>query len=1026
MRFLKVLGLCVGLFHATAYADVVFESASLGSGGQVGGADINGTQFVGARFELLEPHEITAVGGHLGSFGGTLFAAIVPLDSMGALPASTNVPSIALEITHFTNEGVSGEWSFPLEVALDAGTYAIIFGGTSPSDSGFMPGVDVDLPDASYFVRDGAGNWQDGGITNSRFFVEGTAGITVPAPFAAITGIADLNGNGSAEVAVTVPGSTRVHIRDGSTDALISDINFGNDLAFGLTTVPDLDASGDPEIALLNQQDTGQVRIQIRDSMTGNIAKNLWYGSQYDPVAMIVVPDYSGNAFPEMAVLGSAPQSDAMRVQLRDSQSNAFVDNVFLGTQSLAADLISVVDTSGNGIPEVGILGILKANDHVRMQVWDADTAAFQVNVWFGNVYQPQSAIVVPDINSNGSDEIVGMGVDPATQNIRVQVRDSDTTNTLFNIWLGNVNKAVGLARINDINNDGYDDIAVLLETPAGVGRVRVQDGKNGAFIRNLFFSAVEAPVDLTVLPDYSGNGFDELAVLGGTDAVRHVQILDTATGIQVNRIDFPTVLAPNSLQKVTGDPTEVLANAPIVIAVRVLDGNSEVVANTDVNWSVLFGGGSLSDLATTTDENGIATVTWTTGTVSGVNNILRARSAEIPATLVDFATIPEDPLLPLYFANDAGNLSASNPFQAEVLDQKGRLLPTNDLTFSVERWIQVDPANEIAVDGNGLVTQINTPPQHQAFRVRAAYLGTPIDSIVMVVSYRIDQDYVLIPSAHWRFFFPSDWETRANANVPDFEAAMDAGADAQRQLYGGVSAAELMTINEPENWLPFDSLADYPPGCAWAGQPIALSHECMFSPSTGDPRWSIIFHELGHNNTGRHGYLAYDEYFAWDSNTWVEGDASILGIWSMREMAMSMTLSDTSRNSVQGVFDGSVNGGLNRIANWEASGADWLANFSPNELNAVQIAIAEEYGWDYIPRFVRAWRIDAQITSIMGSDVDRPTSAERGTFTAAAISAAVQQDLSQRFIDDWRFPLDMTMFNALYARFLIMMDVPY
>ncbi len=234
------------------------------------------------------------------------------------------------------------------------------------------------------------------------------------------------------------------------------------------------------------------------------------------------------------------------------------------------------------------------------------------------------------------------------------------------------------------------------------------------------------------------------------------------------------------------------------------------------------------------------------------------------------------------------------------------------------------------------------------------------------------------------------------------------------------------MTMNEPDNWLPFDSIAEYPPGCGWAGQPIALSHECMFSPGTGDPRWSIIFHELGHNNTGRHDYLAYDEYFSFDSNAWREGDASLLGMWSIREMSLSGALSDTSRNSALGVFQGSVNGGLNTIANWESSGADWLSSFNPDTLNGVQIAIADDYGWDYVPRYVRAWRIDATITSIMGSDIDRPTSAERGTFTAAAISAAVQEDLSQRFIDDWRFPLDMTMFTDLYNRFLIMMDTPY
>ena len=255
---------------------------------------------------------------------------------------------------------------------------------------------------------------------------------------------------------------------------------------------------------------------------------------------MAVVPDYSGNGFPEVAVLGSEAGTDAVRVQLRDSSSNTFVDNVFLGTQSIAKDVVSLTDTSGNGIPEMGILGVLKANDQVRMQIWDADTATFQSNVWFAKVYQPHSTITMPDINSNGSDEIVAMGVDPVTQNIRVQVRDSDTTATHYNIWLGAVNEAVDIALINDINSDGVEDLAVLLKTPGGTGRVRVQSGSDGAFIRNLFYSVVENPVGLAVMPDYSGNGFDELAALGESASVRHVQILDTSSGSQVNRIDFP------------------------------------------------------------------------------------------------------------------------------------------------------------------------------------------------------------------------------------------------------------------------------------------------------------------------------------------------------------------------------------------------------------------------------------------------------------------------------------------------------
>ena len=396
--------------------------------------------------------------------------------------------------------------------------------------------------------------WIHSDATNaSQYYVqligEGNYDVDPCVPLLRCTGgvlaFPDLNSNGSSEIGVALPGSSTVVIRDGSeiwddsTDKPISEISFGEFEAHDLLVLPDLDTSSAPEIASLNELTSGHVRVQIRDSLSGDLVSNLWYGLQYASLAMAMVPDYSGNGLPEIAVLGSEASTDAVRVQIRDT-AGGFLDNVFLGAQSIAKDLVSVTDTSGNGVPELGILGVVKDSDQVRMQMWDAKTSDHLTNVWFAKVYKPKATITIPDINTNGSDEIVAMGVDPATQNIRVQARDSKSQATHYNIWLGKVNRAVDLVRVNDINGNGFDDLAILLETPVGTGRVRIHDGLNGEFIRNLFYTVVENPAGLAVMPDYSGNGFDELAVLGENTGVRHVQILDTSTGTQVNRIDFP------------------------------------------------------------------------------------------------------------------------------------------------------------------------------------------------------------------------------------------------------------------------------------------------------------------------------------------------------------------------------------------------------------------------------------------------------------------------------------------------------
>jgi hypothetical protein len=102
--------------------------------------------------------------------------------------------------------------------------------------------------------------------------------------------------------------------------------------------------------------------------------------------------------------------TDAIRVQVKDADTGTTLDNVFLGNQGIGRDFVAVTDTSGNGMPELGILSVLKGNDQVRTQVWDAVDATFQTNVWFGKVYQPFKLITMPDINSNGSEEIGDRG----------------------------------------------------------------------------------------------------------------------------------------------------------------------------------------------------------------------------------------------------------------------------------------------------------------------------------------------------------------------------------------------------------------------------------------------------------------------------------------------------------------------------------------------------------------------------------------------------------------------------------------
>ncbi len=363
----------------------------------------------------------------------------------------------------------------------------------------------------------------------------------IPALASGLVSFADMNSNGSAEVAVLVEGgSTHVHIRDGMTDELLSDINFGDDPVIDIEVIPDLNGSGDPEIAVLGKRPSGQMRAFIKDSVTGAIVATPLYGSQYVGVDMTVLSDYSGNALPELAVMGQ-DASDRVRVQVRDPWTDVLLNNMWYGTTATAHSVITLPDVTGNAIDDLFTLGIVKSNGFPRGHVRDPSTTLYHKTIFFNSIYTPVKMIPVPDIDASGAAEVAELGQDPVTNTVLVQVRDAIVgAPPIRSMFLGSDNTAIDMVMIEDTNGNGTPDIAVLLRDPGGTGFVKIRDSLTGVNIRNIFFGAITDPVGIVALDDYSGNAAQEIAVLGQNAGIPRVQIRDSLAGMQINNVDFP------------------------------------------------------------------------------------------------------------------------------------------------------------------------------------------------------------------------------------------------------------------------------------------------------------------------------------------------------------------------------------------------------------------------------------------------------------------------------------------------------
>lgn len=183
--FLLSLAMGMGLSTASRAA-IVHESASMGAIVAGGGVIINSSTFYGSRFSLTSPTQITAIGGHLIGTGQML-ATIIALDNATALPSfSTNdLAANAIASTVFDLPNPSQDVRVPLLTLLNAGWYALIFGGdqSATAGSGNLPTNGTDTAIASYFGNNGTA-WIAGTINNPRFIVEGYTVSAVPLPAA--------------------------------------------------------------------------------------------------------------------------------------------------------------------------------------------------------------------------------------------------------------------------------------------------------------------------------------------------------------------------------------------------------------------------------------------------------------------------------------------------------------------------------------------------------------------------------------------------------------------------------------------------------------------------------------------------------------------------------------------------------------------------------------------------------------------------------------------------------------------------
>ncbi|WP_295583683.1 SBBP repeat-containing protein [uncultured Lamprocystis sp.] len=195
-----------------------------------------------------------------------------------------------------------------------------------------------------------------------------------PVDFAAV---ADANSNGAAELAVlgvNAAGLPRVELRDSASAALVKVLWSPQwTTPLNLAEVPDANNNGTPEVAVLGQSRGGAVLVKTADAGTAVQLGFVYYNRTFTPYQVAALPDLNANGVAELAVL-SRDAAGQLKTELRDAVTGALVRNLWFD-QLVPLDLAVLPDMNGNGSPEVAVLGV-SAADGAQVLIKDTATQA--------------------------------------------------------------------------------------------------------------------------------------------------------------------------------------------------------------------------------------------------------------------------------------------------------------------------------------------------------------------------------------------------------------------------------------------------------------------------------------------------------------------------------------------------------------------------------------------------------------------------------------------------------------------------
>ena len=346
--------------------------------------------------------------------------------------------------------------------------------------------------------------------------------------------LGDIDNNGTQDVAVLAKDTT-----SGLLNAVVKDINgtqvssvaFNNDFdPAALKVIDDINNNQSPELVVIDKK---TAKAQVRDGISGELLNTIGFNAQGGAIDIEPLADQNGNGSQALASL-----NDLGNVSIKDALTSAIFGQLSYSTANFVPEDLSVLDT----LPaQVAVL--FENKDPLKLDkvtLKDSSTGRTLKNVWYGKGWDVLQLEVMTDLNGNGSAETAVLRT--KGNRVNVLIRDSKTGLLIGSQGHSTGFQPVGMAVIPDLNSNGSEEVIVLgQKEQEGNIKATIKDGRSRALIQTVYFNKNLTPLDFSVCADMNGNNNPEIVVLAKRDSNGELQLIvkDSMTGQLVGKVNY-------------------------------------------------------------------------------------------------------------------------------------------------------------------------------------------------------------------------------------------------------------------------------------------------------------------------------------------------------------------------------------------------------------------------------------------------------------------------------------------------------